>query len=181
MNERELCLILQKQGWICNTDEVGDVFCVFSVGNVLIQIIPKIGKRPDHFRVSTSPSVSSREFSEAAGFILGESRDFVPIIVNRDPPEKLDSVCYDDVLRISEKVISWASSQDLTAGLASYRELPTTVKGAMPLRHLAALAIARDIKRLEHYRQSFQKGDRLGFVSYVSLEMIGRAISIACK
>ncbi len=51
----------------------------------------------------------------------------------------------------------------------------------MPLRHLAALAIAGDVERLNSYKNSFEKGDRLGFVPYITVDMIDRAILIAQK
>ncbi|WP_411828772.1 DUF6990 domain-containing protein [Pseudomonas bijieensis] len=48
-----------------------------------------------------------------------------------------------------------------------YRKLPTEAKGGMPIRHLAALAIAGDAGRLDEYKRSFEKGDRLEFVPYL--------------
>ncbi len=51
----------------------------------------------------------------------------------------------------------------------------------MPLRHLAALAIAGDVSCLANYQFSFEQGDRLGFVPYVTQNMIGRALLIANK
>lgn len=52
MNEKEMASILTEQGWVCNKDEVGDCFCVIDVGDTEIQVIPSVGKRTDHFRVS---------------------------------------------------------------------------------------------------------------------------------
>jgi hypothetical protein len=77
---------------------------------------------------------------------------------------------------MSEKAISWARSQNIESGLMGYRNLPTDAKGAMPLRHLAALAVAGDVERLEGYKKSFDMGDRLGFVPYITASMIDRAI-----
>ena len=95
------------------------------------------------------------------------------------PPEKIASFSVADVVRLSQKSISWASAQDIDAGLAVYTALPTNSKGAMPLRHLAALALARDVSRLLRYQQSFEQGDRLGFVPYIVPEMIDRALHLA--
>ncbi|WP_425603185.1 DUF6990 domain-containing protein [Lysobacter soli] len=57
--------------------------------------------------------------------------------------------------------------------------LPTDSKGAMPLRHLAALALAKDVPRLESYQRAFERGDRPGFVPYIQKKMIDRAVSLA--
>lgn len=181
MNEKDVVSALKEQGWACGRDEVGDYFCITNVGHRQIQVIPYVGKRSDHFRVSLMPSISSEEFSTAVGLILGEVKDHVPVVVSNDPPEKLVEFSANDVSRLSEKAISWAHAQSLEDGLATYRNLPTDAKGAMPLRHLAALAIAGEVDRLESYRRNFELGDRLGFVPYITSEMIDRAISIAQK
>lgn len=179
MTDEEACRILQAEGWSCRKDEVGDPICCKSLGDVQVQIIPTIGKRPDHFRVSLMPSISSRAFSDAAGFILGERQGFEPVIASNEPPQKLERLCADDVIRLADSALSWAQHQDLDAGLALYRSLPTDAKGAMPLRHLAALAIACAVDPLEDYKQSFEEGNRLGFVPYVTLEMIERSLLVA--
>ncbi|MHA6044579.1 DUF6990 domain-containing protein, partial [Pseudomonas aeruginosa] len=96
-----------------------------------------------------------------------------------DVPEKIVDFSLDDVVRLSQSAISWASAQDIEKGLAAYRALPTNSKGAMPLRHLAALAIAGDVSCLANYQFSFEQGDRLGFVPYITQDMIERALLIA--
>lgn len=92
---------------------------------------------------------------------------------------QLSSLLVEDVLRLSEKAIAWADAQSLEDGLVAYRNLPTNAKGAMPLRHLAALALAGDVARLVYYRKSFEQGGRLGFVPYITSEMLDRAIEVA--
>jgi hypothetical protein len=49
----------------------------------------------------------------------------------------------------------------------------------MPLRHLAALAIAGDLQTLSRYQRSFAHGDRLNFVPYITADLIDRALSLA--
>lgn len=181
MNEKDVVLVLKEQGWVCGKDEVGDYFCIANFGHRQVQVIPYVGKRSDHFRVSLMPSISSKEFSIAVGLILDEVRDYVPVVVSNDPPEKLVELSASDLSRLSEKAISWAHAQSLEDGLAAYRNLPTDAKGAMPLRHLAALAIAGKVDRLESYQRNFELGGRLSFVPYITSEMIDRAISIAQK
>ncbi|KAF2406605.1 hypothetical protein SAMN04490179_4441 [Pseudomonas antarctica] len=179
MKEKDVVAILKEQGWTCGKDEVGDYFCVTDIGGVQLQIIPSVGKRSDHFRVLLMSSVSSTEFSDAVSFISGDRGSHAPIIVSNEAPEKLSVFSTDDVVRLSEKAASWARSQNIDEGLKIYRELPTDVKGAMPLQHLAALAIAGDSGGLDEYKKSFEKGDRLGFVPYITSDMIGRALMIA--
>ncbi|POP75109.1 hypothetical protein CXB37_16575 [Pseudomonas syringae pv. syringae] len=181
MNENDIASILRERGWVCNKDEVGDCFCVIDIGEAELQVIPSVGKRADHFRVSLMPSISSKEFSQAVSFISGDGGSHAPIIISHEGPEKIPSISIDDVIRLSEKAILWARNQNIEEGLAAYRKMPTYAKGAMPVRHLAALAIAGDTGRLEEYKKSFETGDRLGFVPYVTSDMINRALMMAKK
>ncbi|PHN30056.1 DUF6990 domain-containing protein [Pseudomonas sp. ICMP 561] len=181
MEEKDVVSTLMEQGWVCSKDEVGDYFCVIDVDEIKVQIIPSVRKRSDHFRASLMPSVSTREFSETVAFVRGEGSGYSPIIVSNEPPEKLPKFSSDDVLRMSESAISWARSQNIESGLMFYRNLPTDSKGAMPLRHLAALAIAGDVERLDGYKKIFEVGDRLGFVPYITDAMIDRALLKANK
>jgi hypothetical protein len=176
---KEILPILAGLGWLCRKDEVGDYFCLMDVDGAQVQVIPSIGKRSDHVRVSLMPSVSTKDFTAAASFILGEAGDHEPVILNNDAPEKIVDFSSNDVVRLSQDSISWASSQDIEKGLADYRALPTDAKGAMPLRHLTALAVAGDVERLTAYKLSFEQGDRLGFVPYITQDMIERALLIA--
>lgn len=179
MTEEEACVILQALGWACEKDEVGDHFCIMCLGDIQVQIIPVIGKRSDHFRVSFMPSISSAEFSDAVAFILGEEQHFSPVIVSNETPQKLENLGAEDVAGLSARASSWARYQDIEAGLALYRSFPTSAKGARPLWHLAALAIAQDVAQLDNYKTSFKNGERLGFAPYITFEMIERSLLIA--
>ncbi|EJN16396.1 hypothetical protein PMI36_06129 [Pseudomonas sp. GM79] len=179
MKEKEILPALEELGWRCGKDEAGDYFCLMDIGKEQVQIIPSIGKRPDHFRVSFMPSVSTKDFTAAAAFILGEARSHVPIIVSNDVPERVVDFSLGNVVRLSQAAISWANAQDIEQGLAFYRHLSTDAKGARPLWHLAALAIAGDVGRLSSYQRSFELGDRLGFVPYINAQMLERALLVA--
>lgn len=158
---------------------VATFFCLANVSDVLVQVIPSVAKRSGYFRFSLMPSVSTESFTRAVGVVLGEQKIFVPILVKNELPEKVVGLALDDIVRHSEDAISWASAQDIEIGLSNYCALPTDSKGAMPLRHLAALALAGDVETLKKYKRCFEQGDRLGFASYINDEMIGRAVLIA--
>ncbi|EIU6989908.1 hypothetical protein L5574_007070, partial [Pseudomonas aeruginosa] len=116
MKEIEILSALEGLGWRCDKDEAGDYFCLMDIGEVQIQIIPTIGKRSDHFRVSLMPSVSTKNFTAAVAFVLGEASNYVPIIVSNNVPEKIVDFSLDDVVRLSQSAISWASAQDIEKG-----------------------------------------------------------------
>jgi hypothetical protein len=179
VKEKEVMPILETLGWKAGRDEVGDNFALIRRGDVQLRVIPFIGKRADHFRVAFMASVSTKTFSSAAEFIFGSKDDHEPIIVTNGVEEKVENFSANDVVALSEGTISWGFSQDIEAGLAAYRALQTDAKGAMPLRHLAALAIAGDLQTLSRYQRSFAHGDRLNFVPYITADLIDRALSLA--
>lgn len=182
MREKELIYMLNKQGWLCKKDEVGDYSCVKSIDdNLDVKIIPYFRRVGERIHMSLQSSISSKKFSEAVQVIFGKKTGFTPVVVSKEPCMEFASISAEDVQRLSDGAISWAQSQGLGAGLSAYRNLPTDAKGEMPLRHLAALAIAGDVERLNSYKNSFEKGDRLGFVPYITVDMIDRAILIAQK
>jgi hypothetical protein len=176
MKIEDVINILTDLGWFCSKDEVGDFFCLIEIDRMLIQIIPSLSKRSDHVRVALSPSISSLEFSRVSAFIMGDVEGFEPIITGNFPVEKISNIERHDIERLSKKVLDWASSQNLLAGLENYRNLPTNSKGARPLRHLASLALAGNFPVLDSYKRSFESGDRLDFVPYITIDMICRAL-----
>lgn len=179
MTEIELLSILKSEGWSVGKDEVGDSYCSIKMESLLLQVLPAIKKRTDHFRVSLNPSISSVDFSQAVDRIFGRKEGYAPIIVSNFAPEKIANPSVDDIVRLSQEAVAWGKSQDIGLGLQQYRELPTSSKGARPLRHLAALAIHGDVEKLSFYKESFANGDRLGFVPYITVDMVEEALAIA--
>lgn len=180
VKENRVVAVLSELGWRAGKDEVGDRFCVLKLDDRQILVLPTVRKASDHLRVTLMPSISTEGFTSAISYIREDSQGgHEPLIVSREPVTKLPNLTREDVVRLSESAISWAKAQDIEQGLSAYRGLPTDSKGAMPLRHLAALALAKDVPRLESYQRAFEQGDRLGFVPYIQKEMIDRAVSLA--
>lgn len=178
MNMDDISLIFSELGWKVTKDEAGDYVFLYDNGFLLMQLIPLLKKKRGSFRFVSMESVSTREFVDAVGYIKGEIKDYVPILL-RDSTIEGAYISIEDLRGVSERLIEWAESQDIGKGLEAYKCLPTDSKGAMPLRHLAALAIGGGLDRLLSYQVSFEHGDRLGFVPYITKEMIDRAVFLA--
>jgi hypothetical protein len=179
MNEKSVVSVLKDDGWFCKKDDVGDFYCVKDFSGISVRVIPCVRHFSGKFSISLMPSLSVDAFSQAVRCIFGKGGSYTPLIVGDEGVVDLDEILASDILQLAEQAVSWALAQDIEVGLAAYRNLPTTAKGAMPLRHLAALAVAGDVARLEYYRKSFEQGDRLGFVPYITSEMLDRAIEVA--
>lgn len=181
MITKELLSVLAGCGWACKKDDAGDYYCLIEKYDFTVQIIPSLHARRDHIRASLMPSVSTADFSFAVSVILGEDLDFVPIINSNLGVSKLNSIGREEVERLSNDALEWASVQNLSEGLTRYRELPPDSKGDLPVRHLAALALDGRVQKLREYMEGFERGERMGFVPYISLQMIGRAFELAVK
>lgn len=175
----ELVSVLCGAGWSAGRDEVGDIQCIFRLPDRQVQVIPSVSRRAEHFRIAFMPSVSTREFSDVVGAIVGSREGHAPIICMAEVPQKIESPKATDILSASEKILALARSEGIGRGLEAYRRLPVSAKGALPLRHLAALALGRGVGTLDSYRVAFEQGERPGFVPYITLEMIERALRIA--
>lgn len=175
VTQDDLMKIIEGLGWKRQVDEVGDNFFWLDLGDRIVTVIPHIRKRHDYFQMSFMPSVTTSEFSEAASVLMNKNDvQHTPIAVMLEKPEKASSFGEGDIDALLVKIITWAKSEDVASGLDKYRALPTDCVGAKPMRHIAALALAGDVKKIEEYSFSFKAGNRLGFVPYITESMLGK-------
>ena len=130
------------------------------------------------------PYVSSPEFDALVERISGEPHPLTPLVglifwgYNETvvPPPITEDV----ITETSDKLIAWARSQDLNAAKEFLRtKVRPTCAGVLHFSHLAALAEAGDVEKLQTYADAFARGDRLGFSSYITDAHIARALEIA--
>ena len=180
MKTREVTKALKALGWSTRTDEVGDKSAQFRLPDRIADISYGVRtfKGGQDFRAMLS--VSTDSFSKAWVEIHGDHRSCAPLIVawkgvRIEAPEILE----EHVRQASEESIAWAGAQDLAAGLVEHASLPTDAPGTGPILHLAALAVTGNVAKLKSYRASFEAGDRLGFVPYITGDYIDRAVALA--
>lgn len=180
MKTKDVTSILKALGWKAFTDEVGDKYTHYDLPDRVVQIIYGVLKAPDHQELEATLSFSTWPFSKACSTIRGRGGSYSPLIrawtgIHIRAPEILE----EHVHHASGEAIAWAEAQDLDKALRDHAALPTNAPGARPIWHLAALALLGDVAKLNSYQASFEAGDRLGFVNYVTKDYIERALSIA--
>ena len=188
MTRNEISEFFIEAGWIRYRDEVGMNILVKRLNESTIDLIPQLFSDS----LSLNPSVSIDVFDKF-DHLIGErdvdcngkrtARRYVEgsIICQSNVEVRKIDYTFEDIVALSDQILEWAASADIEAGLAALRALPTDCLGAMPVRHLAALAVAGDVETLEHYRDSFAAGDRLDFVPYIDEGYIARALDFAQK
>lgn len=180
MKLKEVTQNLEALGWSTQADEVGDKIARVSLPDRSVEIIYGIRKYRDEQGLEVMPSLSTRGFSKACLSIKKRGSSHTPLAVPfRDICIRVREVFSEHVRQASDEAIAWAQDQDLDQALRVHAALPTDAPGARPVWHLAALAILGDITRLKSYQASFEAGDRLGFVNYVTKDYIDRAVVLA--
>ena len=180
MNTHEVTHILQNIGWIVFIDEVGDEYTHFQLSDLKIQIIYSVKQYSSQQEFRANLSLTTDTFSTACLKIRRRGGQYSPLIrafkgLSIEAPYILEG----HVRQMSDEAINWAQEQDLNNAMQDHAALPTDAPGARPVWHLASLAILGEVERLKSYQTSFESGDRLGFVNYVTKEYIDRAVALA--
>lgn len=180
MKMKDVTHALQTIGWRAHTDEVGEKYTHFYLPDRTVQIIYGIRKYGKGQQFEATLSASTNIFSHACKVVDSGYGSYAPLVRSRkglcyQAPEILE----EHVRQVSDVAIAWAKEQDLDKALRDHAALPTDAPGALPIWHLAALALLGDVAKLKSYRASFAVGDRLGFVNYVTKDYIDRAVALA--
>ena len=188
MNRKQINELLSNIGWTGYHMEPGTAQQM-----KLEEKIVTIYVVNDTFGVDLNPSVSVSVFDKLEHTIGGHDVDYVTgkfvrrryvagsVIDQTQIRIRKHNYGVDDILALSRQAIDWATAVDIEAGLAKLRALPISSLGAMPVRHMAALAVAGDVETLRHYHVRFAVGDRMDCVPYITIDYITRALELAEK
>lgn len=181
MNIREVSQAFVSLGWTSHRDDVGDKYVLYELSDRIVQIIYRLRKYGDDRQLEIHRSISTRDFSRAVVAISCDKREYnTPLAVERCPISVIvPEVTEKEVRQVSAEALEWAKSINVEEALAEKTRLPTDAPGARPLWHLAALSLAGDVEKLKSYQASFEEGDRLGFVPYITKDYIDRAVAFA--
>lgn len=171
--------ILEKNNWTSKKDEVGDTFLELNFSDRILSITPSIKKLRSANSIGFTPSISTDNFRSIIRQIRNTTILIAPLALMQFRPHKINELSEKTLNPIIDEILEWAKSVDINGEITRHAQLPTNSRGAMPLRHLAALALLGDTETLQMYRTSFKLGNRLDFVPYISIEMIERALEIA--
>ena len=183
MDKKDISEHLTSWGWQVKKDNVGDKSGNLSLPDREVRVDWTIrgSYRRKTQKIVLSPAISTIDFSKMACHIYGtKSYEVWPMqVLLNGPSREEETINVDHLKAVSEEAIAWAKSQDLNVCLKKYANLPTDASGNAPLKHLTSLALLRDLGTLKHYQDSFENGDRLGFVPYIKKDFIYRAYEAA--
>ena len=174
--------LLEAFGWLTFKDEVGDRCAHFKLPDRTVQIIFGLDRIGDEQKFGADLSLTTEAFSRACSDINPRYYAYTPYIRAWNGLDvRAAEILEKHVRQASDEAIAWAQDQDLDKALQDHAALPTDAPGARPIRHLASLAMLGEVEKLRYYQSSFEAGNRLGFVNYVTKDYIDRAVALAEK
>jgi len=180
MNTKDMLGLLELLGWVVSRDDVGDYSLRYTLSDRVVSLVPTIRTLREEQTLSAMLSVSTNSFIEACSFIRGQNKRYSTLIsATKGLKYNSQTISEAHVRQLSEEALAWAKEQDIESALVDYSNLPTSSTGALPIRHLSALALLQRLEKLNFYQESFKSGDRLEFVPYVTQNIIDRSVLFA--
>ena len=180
MKIAEVTNALKLYGWATSKDEVGDRLALCDLSDRTVNVIYGLRKLPNEQLLWVMRSTSTEAFTRACAEIDPGHGNSAPLVRPwNDPDVRAPEIFEEHVRQASDEAIAWAKEQDLNKALQEHAALATTAPGARPVWHLAALAVLGDVARLKSYQASFEAGNQLGFVNYITKDYIDRAVALA--
>ncbi len=180
MNTKEVNTELKRLGWRLFMS-YGDRRGEFDLSDRYVEMFYKVRHLVSGQRLEIHPGVSTGHYKETFIKIEG-SGDYAPSLDSYKAPkngELVSDITPDYIEKLLLPVIEWAKARDIVTPIKNMLDLPTDAKGVGPIRHFTALAMVGDIDKLRYYQSCLTAGDRLGFVPYIDLSYIERAIEVA--
>jgi|GEM_PF-735599 len=179
MKIKEAASILKSIGWRIYMRD-GDRYAQFKLFDKTVQLFYGVHRATKYQKFGADFSISTDEFSAVCSQIRSNGYNYWPLVVSWSGIDiRVPEIKEEHIHQASQMALDWAKEQDLHQALLNYAALPTTSPGTEPVLHLSALALLGDIEKIKSYQKSFEAGDRLGFVPYITKDYIDRAVAIA--
>ena len=171
--------ILAELGWRVRRGEGVTFYAEYHLTDRFARTIPQIVRLGDTEKLKYRPTLSTTKFVDTCQYLHGKKNSF-PLIncwdgMSIEAPE----ITEDHFRKASEEIISWTIEQDIEKALEDWAAWPPKMFGIEPIKHLAALSMQGDERRLSYYQERFAKGDSLGFRKNITTEKINRALTLA--
>lgn len=178
MKKSQLYELISDAGWIKVDDT--DTFFVFDLGDRTAKISPALRRSGVSQYVELNEKLAVKEFDDAIRRITGEDSQIFRALKKRRPPTKLTTVNLKKATLEGElaQIVTWARGLEIVEELERFAGYSTSVSSGAAIAHLAALALLGQRNQLECYLDSFESGEDLGFVPYVTKDKLARCLEI---
>ncbi len=164
-------------GWELHRME-GGPYISFSQAETIVYAVPSIKPVIDGHSLDCNLSVSTSKFEKNMAAVVQEPSPFS--IAAKHPDLKVTKFSFlrKDIEEICQEAKIWAETVKLENEIIALAKLPTNQPGISAFKHIVALIMTGQRKKVEAYRHAFQIGDRLGFVPMVEAAHFERALAL---
>jgi hypothetical protein len=204
MTEEEVLNIFAIRGWKISSYDDGQGYVTIAFEDKIVSVDVTIKKWMDleHFEATGEmiPLGATNEFAQSEHLscrvsISTEAMCIAETFIS-DPQKVVADFCVVDFCRgfdstertkilsvdvheCERQMLDWVNHIDIEEAVERCLSIPTSSPGAAPIKLLAALAQSGDVATLDYYWSCFNNDIRLGFVPYVTIEYIERALYFA--
>lgn len=181
----EVKKIFDALGWHTPWGARGRYSVVFHLPDRILGIIPVIlATRGVEEKLMVEMYLSTLEFNEACTFVANDEHENFLACSSCPPRIDAPELQKKNVRKVSGEVVAWGKRQDIGDALEECAEPPTSSADASPcflqsIRHIVALALLGDERRLRFYQESFDASDRLDFLLPMTGDFVDRALTLA--
>ncbi|WP_254473846.1 hypothetical protein, partial [Bartonella sp. B1098] len=171
---------LKKIGWTVYRDKNYNRNAYFISKDCIINIMYSLQSDGEELIVAFKASFSTLGFSTAHREIfynmpqytaLKEAEEVYTVSSTELDGGKLKQICTD--------ILEWAEQQNVNQIIYDYVTFPPDSELDLVARHLIALVLIGDVEKLKSYKESFRKGNPLGFVEEISKYRVDNLLTLA--
>ncbi|WP_299727532.1 hypothetical protein [uncultured Tateyamaria sp.] len=175
----QAAISLSGRGWTISRDKtevVARTSKAAEQAQIIIQARPARGETRVTFICSAAPERFNHAVAKISGDGVPAQEPIEQCRIVRSRSEYID----EDFAGMETEFQEWWSQRNLDE---TVRKLVTQYSefGSGPLHHLAALAVCQENETLNLIKSRFEDGDKSGFLPYITVDYVDRAIEIAQK
>jgi hypothetical protein len=179
-NQKDLAQAFAARGWRVTHDETSMPCGELRLGDrVLLAILTK---RSPSFPFHLGGWVTTDAISTAYTLMLHPRKrvaESCPLELSPEMDIAKEVADESDIDAAIADWIAWGQRADCEAAMEALLDKEANRLGDMPARHLAALAATGSVEVLQGYADDFSRGDRQGFVPYISADHVTAALDFA--
>lgn len=171
---------LKQMGWIVYRDKNYHRNAYFISKDCIINIMYSLQSDEEEPIVAFQASLSTLGFSTAHRHIFPDKSQYTVLKEREEVHTLFNSEIEEDKLKqICTNILEWADNQNTNQIIYDYAASSPNSELCIAVRHLIALILIGNVKKLKFYKESFQRKNHLGFAGCFTKYDIDNALSFA--
>ena len=182
ITKADLFKMLKTDGWNVRRDrDDGSRSATLIKGQTVLRVFPSVRRSAKGVSIDWGEQAIPREYLKAVCEIQGEEVDFYPLTLGRGTRQEAPNITLSTAKAELDEIICRLLQKDLQAALEETASLPFSTPGNAAIRLLSAKACLGEFFELSDIRDRMKKGERQGFVPYIQVEHLERAVKVCAQ